>query len=206
MGLSNNDVLQCSFRMSIYGQRLLIVRHLLFQGAGLQNQTIPEALEVLADGLVLNNNLDWFDKIRPALPSNLSVDSFRTQRVRPERSVMHEKIIAQGGTYGTAAKTANIAAGLTFRTAKGGRNQVSTVHFGPVPDMAYENGRLLQTYVNVLAEVGDILTQPIDFTVGLGGIMYPCILHRDGNTDIIRSHVVQNTLRTMRRRTVGVGE
>jgi len=206
MGLANGDKIRASIFSSIFGQRIILTRVYDFIGAGLPGQTVPEALFEAGKLLFDNGANDVLDKYIACMPTNLSIDFWRMQVIKPTRSVLVDEVVAGTGGYGDVATTANTAGTITFRTDFAGRNQVSTVHVGPLPVNAFDNGALNNLYRTALAGLGDVLDQGIDGALFIGGILAPIILHPDGTKDNIFSHVVGTKVRTMRRRTVGYGE
>lgn len=113
-----------------------------------------------------------------------------------------------GRWEGEDATTGNVAAVLTIRTQKAGRNQVSNKHIGPLPSDGYDIGRVSPTLLTPL----EILADNLRTALGTpdGGIYQPVIYHKSGggpgdNVDVLHSAVVQQQIRTMSRRTVGRG-
>lgn len=205
MGLASGSILQGSLWSSVFGQRIIVTRHYRFDGAGIPGQTIPEALDEVQK-LLYNNGLnDVLDKYLACMPTNVNVDFSRVQVLRPTRSVLFDTLIAEPGTWGAACTTANLAGTVTSRTFFSGRNQVSVTHVGPVAPNAYATGLLTNDYRTALDDFGDAFDNPVDGALTIGGILWPCILHPDGTTNDLLSHVVGTTLRTMRRRNVGQG-
>jgi hypothetical protein len=100
-----------------------------------------------------------------------------------------------------------VAAVITKRTAFAGRWAVGSFHLGGLPQNAYVNGTLEPTFKTSVGLVAAQLLEDITIAI-VGGVYEPVIVHpvaaHDGST-VLRETDVQDTLRVMRRRTVGLG-
>lgn len=146
------------------------------------------------------------------LPSDWTADRIETQRVAPktQRTVTVTTLWAGPGQRG-ASNTANLAQVVTRRTSFSGRSQVSDVHL-PVSTAVADivDGVLSAGQKAALEAWAPHLYGNL---VLLGGTctLAPVIYHRkvdplvQSNWDEITSYIVQSTVRTMRRRNIGVG-
>lgn len=148
----------------------------------------------------------------PLLPSNFTGGGVECQRVWPliERSVVRSDTWAPAGTNASVANTSNVSQVLTRRTDSSGRDQVSDLHLpAPTATAAIVNGYLSAAQQALLTTYGPILYTSI--AVLAGAVVFdPVIWHRvvavgQPNYDLITSFKVQQTVRTMRRRTVNIG-
>lgn len=144
------------------------------------------------------------------LPPQYTLDFWRSQIVRPVRTVPIDFLRAAPGTHAEDTETGNQAAVITFRTAFSGRRHVSNVHIGPIPQgpLTQDNGLVTAAYKSLLDTLAtNMLNSFSDLATGL--TFEPSIFHKPFGPllyDKITTQVVQNELRTMRRRTVGRGE
>lgn len=147
----------------------------------------------------------------PCLPSNWTGANTECQRVydKRDRSVIRTDVWAPSGT-GNVANTSNLAQAITRRTDNAGRKQVSDLHL-PVSTATATiiNGVLSAAQVALMNTYRIALS--VQFVL-LGGdiTIAPVIWHsKDANPasnwDVITSTFVQPTVRTMRRRGVGLG-
>jgi len=149
------------------------------------------------------------DKIESALAANVEITYLRGQRVYPNRSVIREITIGQFGDVTQNAEAQNLAGVITRRTLFGGRSQVSNIHLPGVGKDQVTAGLL---NIDQLARNQAVLDKSLESLVGptTGSTWLPIIYHSKklpaGSYDLVATGVAQPTVRTMRRRTVGVGK
>lgn len=146
------------------------------------------------------------------LPSDWSADRVECQRVFPKnnRTVITQSLWAGAGARG-ASNTANLAQVVTRRTSFSGRSQVSDVHL-PVSTAVADivDGLLSAAQKAALDTWSGHLYQNLVLMTGTVSLA-PVIYHRKVDPlvqsvwDEITTYAVQPTVRTMRRRNVGVG-
>lgn len=152
---------------------------------------------------------DFEDAYLACVSSGYQCEIMRIQAVAPSRLAVNDYVINQPGTRGTT-NFSNLAAVVTLRTARAGRDQVSNKHIGPIATADATNGQMINAYLTNLNNLGALLE--LDIEVGeTGAVMVPVIWHSRAQgpvpaTDRIVSHIAQSSARVMRRRTVGVGE
>lgn len=112
------------------------------------------------------------------------------------------------GVRAASCTVSNIAAVITKRTIYSGRWAVGSLHIPGLSPGTYDNGKI--TDASMLGDLNDVaaeLLNPITGNVG-AGVYSPVVLHKagvhGGSTDLLSTEV-QTTVRTMRRRTVGLG-
>jgi hypothetical protein len=148
----------------------------------------------------------------PCLPSNWSGGGVECQRVYPRvwRTVIRSDVWAPNGTNASIANTSNVAQVITRRTNSSGRSQVSDLHLPcPTATAAIVNGNLSAAQQALLATYAPALYTSISILAG-AVVLDPVIWHRAPANppdywDVIFGFKVQPTVRTMRRRTVGLG-
>lgn len=205
MGLSVGSVVYVQYSGRMFNQTII-------NGFHYATGTADPTTSLLDD---LQGVVDYFnsatigDPLIPYLgcmPENYFLGRVSAQQVYPVRSRVVAAFTDQQGTRPTA-NTANQAAVVTYQTDLGGRDQISSNHF-PMSDQDSVAGLVqagLKTNIDLFAEIRRTFFSP----VGSQASLNPCIYHRGPNANpkfhLITAHVVQNTSRVMRRRTVGVG-
>lgn len=158
-----------------------------------------------------------FDQLLTPCPTNLAGTNVTTQRIyeliplRP-RSVRRSITYTSAGSTSTAA-TSNLAQVITRRTDSAGRTQVSNLHL-PIgtTTTCLAAGQLATAQLTLLNSVKNGLFTFISILTGTV-IVAPVIYHRArpgpppvaAGYDLVTSAVAQSTVRTMRRRTYGIG-
>lgn len=148
---------------------------------------------------------------RACLPEQVFFSHVDMQLVWPIRLAKQSFTMTGSGTHENSTETANQAAVITFRSEDTGRDKVANYHIGPIPQAiaAQDEGYVAASYKENLTDLADGMFQTVtDAPNSL--IMDPIIYHRDETLmdlsyDVFFSYVVQETVRTMRRRTVGIG-
>lgn len=212
MAAAIGDIMQLSYRGTVAGQRIIMTRFYRCTAPSDPGNTYQDDMQ----GVIIEATKVAAGSISQTylacLPSSYTLNEVRAQIVKPVRYVTVGVFqTAKVGTNTGSGNVTNLAGVITFRTGLAGRKQVSNVHIGPVPSDAPSAGVLEAAYRLVLDNLKgallNILT-PSGFDVGS---WTPCIWHRKVpgpaiSYDYIQSGVVQQTARTMSRRTVGRGE
>lgn len=206
MPVATGDLIQVSWRGVAFGQRIMLVRNYRVTGSGGLAQPTSQTLGQIIDAIQVGGDVDITAPYLACLPVQYSLQTIRVQVIKPIRSAMAERSYALAGTNANAATTANIQAAITFRTANGGRNQVSTIKVGPVSTLNALNGLITNGFAGTLSGLATAMMQTI--SVDPPGItITPIIWHAPGDTyDAIVSSIIQPQARVMVRRTVGRGE
>jgi len=142
------------------------------------------------------------------MASNYTLLGIHAQKIWPERYRRYTLPRSVAGNIANPALTSNVNAVISLHTTLAGRSQVSNKHVGPAPATAgwFTSGEITVGYKAVL----DVLRTALLNAVGAAGwyTMTPCIFHRADvipKSDYLSAGSVMNTVRVMRRRTVGVG-
>jgi len=203
------DIFQVSFKGSIFGTRILLVHHY-------RASTVPaglgviDATEELLDGVragVGGDDLLETDYLA-CLPPEYALDQIVAQLV----SSRYRRLVYNAGTTGTHAastEASNQAAVITLQTDNAGRSQISNKHIGPLPQdvSVQDEGELTVAYKTILGTLLVGLLTPVS-QIGGTLIFDPVIWHKNEvvNFSMLSAGYVQDTLRTMRRRTLFLGE
>lgn len=143
------------------------------------------------------------------LPADYTLDFWQAQIIGPNRFVPVTVNRGTVGTHASGTEASNQAAVITLRTDKAGRNQVSNKHIGPIPQGAtvQNNGLVQAAYDALLTTLKTGLLSTLT-DVNYGASWRPVINHHTKpiiSSDPLTSGLNGTTLRTMRRRTVGLG-
>lgn len=210
MALSLGDVVRITWIDSYAGQ--------IFQN-GMNyvketNDFVPVSdtveLQNLANALAAGGSGSILNLMLATLPTNLTVSYVQAQKIRPlsSRSIAMFTPIVAAGTFSAVAETGNIGSTIQFNTVLGGRNQRSSWHLPALPNGVAANGSIpAGTFLTAFQALAARLINLI--TAGLGATYIPIILHGPPATfswDYIAGAFAHTTVRTMRRRTVGVGK
>jgi len=142
-------------------------------------------------------------------PEDYEIINTRYQVISPVRQVGYPKVTNMGGLNTFNTQTANVAFCITKRGDLAGRKNISTSHIIGTTDPALMEDGLLTPAAKTLAQtIADFINNEVSFTVvdtayDLGSVIF----HPTDplNPTPITSCVVQDTVRVMRRRTVGLG-
>jgi len=209
MPISQGDLIQLTFVSRWQGQQIMLTHHYKCRTPPSGGVTTATALQAMIDAVspLIADTLGtaYLD----CLPENVVVREVSAQKIYPAREVRQSQAFSSAGTSeGTVADTGNIDGIITLRTDKAGRSQVSNKHIGPLPGNGFANGLVGPTQQVDMETLAQMLIAPL--TAAGGGTYDPCIYHRAGDgaaqkSDLITSFKLQDTVRVMRRRTVGLG-
>jgi len=208
MALAVGDVIQVSLRGTLYGQRILNVLHYSVAVAG--SGTDYDQLSILTSNLVTGGgSVDPLVDFLAAIAPQYQLVEVRAQRVYPLRTIYAYTIDGRFGTYATGTETTNIAASLEKRTLTPGRMGIGRLQLAGIPTAAMDNGELAAAYK--ATEMSNLAQKLLlSITTSSPVVTYtPCLFNPTAPVNKFSplfSIVIQDSLRTMRRRTVRVGE
>ena len=202
--LAQNDIVEITVFGSCFGQNILNTFH--YKNTGPSEQNGSAALADLLTKIIAPTG--WKSQFLSAHVGSYFCDQFRAQVIYPTRRPFEFQGLSQVGTRAGSATTTNTAAVITFyqkNVAKKGR--IGSFHISPVATEDCGSGQLLQAYQTVLNTLGNAMLQT--FPMGTAAIAEPTLWSRAPNTANnplkIEAMHVQTTVRTMHRRTVGLG-
>lgn len=205
-----NDIVQVSFRGLCFAQRILLVRNYRVSKLPTATTTVNDFSFDIANAFAVGGNLTAMTaRYLACLSSAYAMRVIRAQVIKPNRYRSVEVAREAPGTSGPA-NTANICAVITLNSERAGRDQISNVHIGPIGTADSLAGDIAAGAKGNLSEFADDLRTTLSLGANLGEIT-PIIYHARvpgpviAYDDIIDA-VVQDTTRTMRRRTLGRGE
>lgn len=203
MGRPVGSILQVSVRYTSCGQQLLNVL-----GYRVITQSTEGDVQAEQAGLAsqLNAANNLIDKMRACMSNETTVQDVTVQFIRDTRFARTVLEVDAPGTIAEPCATANVACTITKRTEYSGRWAVGAFHIGGLPNTAYDGGLIDTDYKTVANALG---AQLLDNIGGVGGGLYqPVIIHppgTHGGYSALIATETQDTLRVMRRRTVGLG-
>lgn len=202
-----DDVIQITYRGLIAAQRILIVLHARCVGTG----GVPtDELFVSAD--IANKLADPTDArlidLLACVGPEYSISEVRVQKVKPYRTVYMASAGGGIGTYAGSSKTPNVAASIEKQSTHVGRSGVGRIQLAGIPTAAYNGGILDPVYkAGVLNNFAMRMSGSFS-----GGPLYPgytfswCLpAGGPDHTYDVYSTIIQDQVRTMHRRTVGLG-
>ena len=211
MPLALNDIIQVSVRGLLFGQRILTVLHYRVSTAAGVTSAEAQLGEFSED---FANNLGGvtvlFD-MRAAVGGQYVFKEVRAQRVYPTRTVYRSTLIDVTGTHVDDATTANIAASITKQTARPGRMGVGRIQLAGIPQTMIVAGALNPDYMaGELTTLGEAIVDDAYTSPTEGWVATPCLFNPafDGAqkwADLL-TFTVNDSLRTMHRRTLRLGE
>lgn len=208
MALAVNDVVQFTLRGLLFNQRILTVLHYsvsVTTGGSTETQLGDAAADFGAN----LGGQTVVDKYMACAAPNLTVTECRAQRVSPTRSIYMSAALTRSGGQALECLTPNIAASLEKRTATPGRKGVGRWQLAALATDTYVAGVLTDAFV--LGPMTDLATEMMkSWTKVTGGAItfVPCIFN-PGTTppfSPLLAVVPKNTVRTMHRRSLLVGE
>lgn len=205
----SGDIIQVVYRTILFEQNILNVLHYrVSQPIGTPSYT--EDLDFLTGLLEPGNPGTLGTAIRTALATNATILDITLQRIYPNRSFYLRTPLGLAGqsTLGEAT-AANVSAVVSKQSEAAGRGRTGSFHLGGVPAAGYTFGRLTAAFRADMVPVADALKADITDPGTEAVLMVPGMFGlAPGQPDPFRRVVqtfTQDTLRIVRRRTVGVG-
>lgn len=211
VNVAANQIIEVTFKGKCLEQEVMNKFHLKIADVPAGQTTFDEFVASL-DAL-LATVPELYSSYRLAMPVNWEATDNVYQIIHPTRYVA-QKVdktgVVGGNTFTTL--TANVAVCLTKRGDLAGRKFISTTHLlGTTVDGFIEDGRLTPFAATALGLISTKMKGFVTVGVDLGDVnAFWGIYHKDGGTDEekwtnITSVLTQQSVRVMRRRTLGIG-
>jgi hypothetical protein len=208
MPIEVGDIVLFSIYGQCFGQRILFTHHYRVTGSPNPAQPTSGALDDFLSALNVDGASPTINLYKACLPPDYECTAGRAQVIAPSRSAYKQTELYDGlGTYATGTESSNQTGVISLRTENAGRDQVSNKHIGPIPAAAQVNGLLSDAYQGILGSFADKLLQSV--TPAGTALTYSPIIFHGGSPftyDAVTNRIVNPTVRTQRRRTVGLGE
>lgn len=208
--VADGDLFKVTIVQRLYGQRLLNILWYRVSDAG---GAPPDRWQAQ---IALANQINVAGGIIPAMQDvqtqDLNIRSVIVNSYRDplERKPYSEVIVNLDGNVLFPAGDANTAASIEKRAnvpvAAHPRYGIGRMQVGGVPSNAYTAGVFGAAYLGDLQTLGDELTENV---TALAVTFEPVLVNTDGANFVVSpifGAVARDTVRVMRRRTVGVGE
>lgn len=208
MAVAALSVIEVSFR-GVVDQQSVITTRTYANENSIPDPTTPRQLQDL-----------FLATIQAGQPNDLVTDylavcatdylltRLRVQIVKPVRIAAVEAVLAGAGTRVGVTQATNINGTITFRSSLAGRKEVATIHPPALPEGEYINGNLTVGMRAALTALGEKFSENVVIAAPFS-VWRPVIFHRTAlpgaQFSDINSFAVGETVRVMRRRTVGLG-
>lgn len=205
-----NDLLRINAVGSFANQRIILTHAyavLTTDGSQTDQQGMDALINNIRGGLGAGDQ--WESAYLACLPAGYTLEYWQCQKVAPVRVHYTKFSRVVPGTHADTTNATNQAAVITLGTVLAGRSNVSNKHIGPIPQSVnvQSSGLVAAAYQGILSTLAANML--LDITDVPSGITFsPVIPHRlpAGAYTLLSNYSVGTTVRTMRRRTVGVGE
>lgn len=203
--ISAGDLIQYTIEYDVLSQRCMNVFFYSVRGdlsADTDGATYLDAF--LAE---MEKPVSIMSAIKLAMAPNTTILQHSAQKVLPLRMTRRINPIGLSGTSSLGDCAApNLSGVITKTVDRAKRGGTGSTHIAGVPTGAVELGRLEETYENALYSIAQRIASEIDPGIDLLKLQ-PVLggLPLSVNAPDITGYAVQNTIRVMRRRTIGVG-
>jgi len=214
--IPSTAIMEGKFVWSCHGQTCMNVLHWYPDGivAGVDPIELMDSfLSVISD----NNVGDIMPLIAELQSSQVSWQKVTAQLIHPYRYIVREAVVAQIGADVNPCTAQNVQASIEKTGIAGTRSNIGAIHIGGLPQTNYSLGLVTAGTLTKLQTLADKLEQDVVEPLG-PSTWHPGILNKEiiPNTDPPKYRIksitplfeyrVKNTLRVMRRRTIGVGD
>lgn len=207
MPLSINDVVQVTFKSDYQNNVILLVHHWRV-GTPPGTGTVAENLDEICANFASDAAGTPMKVYKDCLGDNVTINTVRAQRVSAVRSPYVQRAVTIAGAAGSNATAPNIACVVTRNTLLTGQSQISNSHIGPMGAARYADGKVTLAQLALMSAFGVRFRQNVILTPS-GAILQPGIYHPANAPGLDFSVVVgerlQDSVRTMHRRTLGLG-
>lgn len=207
MAVGVNSILEVTIKTSFANQRFMNVLHWVTTVAPTVNGEIASQDQLLTI-LTTGGAKDVVTPMRNTMSSEISIDGLTTQYIFPVRIRRSEINPAVVGALAGNCKTGNIAGVIGKGSDLAGKANTGSIHVPGIPTDDYTGGNISVLRQGTLATFADACRAELVEPAGGLGRWSAIIYHRTGapgSYALWTARRVFPTLRTMRRRTVGVG-
>lgn len=204
-GLNDGDIVESISWANLFGQKILMTAHWKIQGSAVPDG--PAYLQALNTDLTTGSHL--FNVARSLQTNSLSYEYVTSQVVWPTRWAPEQKIWTQQGAYDAASSPQNLAWSFQRHVAQAGRGYQGRIQLCGYPQSWNQSGYVVFE-IGALANVA-LFEACISLTFSVTGYVtavVPVLRSRAGTGSTTRNVTKgtrTTTVRTMHRRTVGLG-
>lgn len=202
------DVLELTFSGRLMSQVILTVLHVRITTAPSGGSTAEAQLDDWVGWFSNKVTNNWLQKYLDAAAANFTVFECKLQKVYPTRTIFASSIIAETGQQTEDALQSNLAASIEKKTTTVGRKGVGRMQFAPLPKDAYAGGFVDPGFAATpLTGLANAMIGSINCGITYTGSARYCLPAAAGGGaayDLYDAYP-KETVRTMHRRTVGLG-
>ena len=196
------SILEVAIEGELFGQQIMTLFHYI-----LESGTIGDGRQLALDALAALQAPGglWTDYLLCVSQDMVNI-SMSAQWIAPTRyAYVTSAVGAATGGLAQASLPPNVSVALTKTCNNAGRHYVGTIHMPAVAKTSQDEGVIDAGAVVVYTQLAEDVPESI--VLGGGTELTPAIYNRAAYalSPIITACQVQNTLRTMHRRTVGLG-
>lgn len=209
MSVASNDIFLATLDGSANGQRIMLTA--TYRIVSITSPPFDE--KSVSEDMAARLGAGGADVLETAylncMPSNYTLNKISVQKIWPVRYRRYEEVSGNAGNIANVALSSNVATVLSFHSEMAGRSQVANKHIGPLATAVgwYTGGELTAGYKAVLGALRNAML--LNVTAAGWYTAAPTIYHPGDVVpkwnDITNGQVL-DTVRVMRRRTVGLGE
>lgn len=207
MPIPVGNTVRIAYFATLFGQRIMSVFHYEVT-ANLSSNSLLADLQIIAG--TFSNSVVAGTPIKALLPlttAQMQWDYVRAQVVSPAMTVYRQALIGQPGTHAGQTLMPNDAMSITKKSELFGRRGIGHIQLAGVPSEQIVAGKFTANYqaeaaLNVIDLVLPVNTQAPQIT--LKHVLFHGIESGVPNSTV-QQLIPQDTVRTMHRRTVGLG-
>jgi len=205
----NGDIYQVTLVGLIHGQTTMTTFHYRLVAVGSPppvSTTTNDVYQALDTAIAVAGGLAA--DFKACCPTSWSHIGTWFQKVAPTRIVKFTAAILPTPGLRADADVTNIQASITRRTEDAHRTGVGGIRV-PLSDQDVVAGKLVASLLTALDNLGQEMLNTLDITAATGHVLEPVLYARINPTTFrsapLYAVIVQDTARTIRRRTVGLG-
>ncbi len=202
-----NDVVQVILRANVSSQvNLNVLHYRVTTSTGAA--TYFEQMDAIAAEMGTPGGVGIVGETSRLQSEDYLYDWVQTQKVGPVRSLYTRTALGAPGTVVEPCNAVNVSAVITKQTEIPGRGFSGSFHIGGLPPSAYEFGQLTNATIVQMNVICAALAADLSLLAGALRLTPVCFSQTGGiggETNTIVNCFPQPQLRTMRRRTLGLG-
>lgn len=205
MGLQVDDVINITYKGSLFGQTIMCVLRAVITSAESSN-TVHQDLDNILQTIKANSITTPIGRMVVCQGGDVTWTKATVQRIYPVRTTYVSEVINITGSAEGTCDTANVAAVLTKQSLYVGKRGRGSVHIAGLVTADYAEGLIETTLAEPMAEFGTVLIGEKTTTPASNCKWKYCTSGGAiASSTTLSGFVVQPEVRIMRRRTVGRG-
>lgn len=204
MPINAGEIIEVVYEGTLLGQKILNTLH--------YKVTVPSGTPSVLTALGFFGATFTGGSVSPTLaflnclPQNYTLDRIRFQKITAPRSIASYKNIGLPGTRPVNVESSNQAIVISKRAEVAGRHNIGSLHLAGVAQQDMDMGKV---GFSLLAQMSILASKMANLVPATGDPLeaVPVILNRlnPALSELLYQPYPQTTVRTMRRRTVGLG-